>query len=110
MGGSGRVRTPVHADDLIQETILKVIRSQKRAVELAPHAYRSEEVSYWISLKIAFHIALFLAAFSFIQKTLFLSSGFDLRKLKDLRDRIKSLNPPVKLIPQSLHPIESAAL
>lgn len=117
MGGSGRVRLLRDVDDLFQDVFLKVARSQETVIELnhkefwlAHHPSRDEEIRYWLSLKIAFHIALFLAAFNLLKRTFFLFSKIDLRRLKNLRDKVKSLSLPINFIPQSLHPIESAAL
>lgn len=63
-----------------------------------------------ISLQTVVDLSLFFTVFRF---TLDLLSAFittDLRALAKIRDRVKALNLPLEIIPQSLHPIKLATL
>jgi hypothetical protein len=67
------------------------------------------QLKLWLSLQTVVELSLFFAVLSFIWANVSRFATTDFRLLARLRDTIKSLNPPVKIFPQSLHPIKLAA-
>ena len=67
------------------------------------------QLKLWLSLQTVVDLSLFFAVLSFIWKFASSTVTADFRLLARLRDKIKSLNLPLKIIPQSLHPIKLMA-
>lgn len=105
---SYRQLTYVDADDIIQEAILKVLQFDNRETEIGRSLIQYPGLGLqrqWI-LKLVRDFALFISALNIVRQALRLVPA-NVPKLMKLRDKVKSLNPPIKLIPQSLHPVRS---
>jgi hypothetical protein len=95
------------ADDLYQDTITKILLS--REIEDKSSVLRYLEQHRKFVIRLIYDLSLFLEALKVIHHALSFGIG-NIPYLVKLRDKVKSLNPPLSIIPQSLHPVASVAL
>lgn len=88
---------------------LLVEDSQSRTSWLESVESYYQEAQLWTYYNVFHDLTLFLAAFCAVAKALSAVTTTPVRWLAQIRYKIKALNLPKRLIPQSLRPIESVA-
>lgn len=90
-------------DDVVQEAVFKILAYKDREIKHGQVLLHSLDLEQNLILRLVHHLTLFLAALNVVRKALTFITVTPPR-LVELRDKVKSLNLPIKLIPQSLHP------
>ena len=105
-----------HLRELLRSGRASALPAQVKTSEVFTEALHTDsdlaqeaQLKLWLALQTVVDLSLFFVALSFIWAFVSRLVIADFRALARLRDKIKSLNLPIKLIPQSLRPIELAA-